>query len=97
MQIPTGNGHSYNLNGRTLNGGLPTPQYNRNEEGIIVVNIEVNPAGTVVSAKAGALGTTIIDASLRKEAEKAAMKAKFNAIGGTTLQSGTITYRYKLN
>ncbi len=93
----SGNGHSYSLGGRSLQGGLPTPQYNRNEEGVIVVSIEVNPAGTVVSAKAGALGTTIIDASLRKEAEKAAMKAKFNAIGGTTLQSGTITYRYKLN
>lgn len=92
-----GNGHSYSLGGRSILGGLPTPQYNRNEEGVIVVSIEVNPAGTVVSAKAGALGTTIIDASLRKEAERAAMKAKFNAIGGTTLQSGTITYRYKLN
>ena len=31
------------------------------------------------------------------KAEKAAMRAKFNAIGGTTIQSGTITYRYKLN
>ena len=93
----SGNGHSYSLGGRSLQGGLPTPQYNRNEEGVIVVSIEVNPAGTVVSAKAGALGTTIIDASLRKEAERAAMKAKFNAIGGTTIQSGTITYRYKLN
>ena len=93
----SGNGHSYRLGGRSLQGGLPTPQYTSNEEGVIVVSIEVNPAGTVISAKAGALGTTIIDASLRKEAEKAAMKAKFNAIGGTTLQSGTITYRYKLN
>lgn len=93
----SGNGHSYSLNGRSLSGGLPTPQYNKNEEGVIVVSIEVDASGNVVSAKAGALGTTIIDASLRKEAEKAAMKAKFNAIGGTTLQSGTITYRYKLN
>ena len=93
----SGDGHSYNLGGRSLQGGLPTPQYNKNEEGVIVVSIEVNPAGVVVSAKAGALGTTIIDASLRKEAERAAMRAKFNAIGGTTIQSGTITYRYKLN
>lgn len=93
----TGNGHSYSLNGRSLSGGLPTPQYNRNEEGVIVVSIEVDASGKVVSAKAGALGTTIIDASLRKEAEKAAMKAKFNASKGAALQSGTITYRYKLN
>ena len=93
----SGNGHSYSLNGRSLNGGLPTPQYNKNEEGVIVVSIEVDASGNVVSAKAGALGTTIIDASLRKEAEKAAMKAKFNASKGAALQSGTITYRYKLN
>ena len=93
----SGNGHSYSLNGRSLNGGLPTPQYNKNEEGVIVVSIEVDASGNVISAKAGALGTTIIDASLRKEAEKAAMKAKFNASKGAALQSGTITYRYKLN
>lgn len=90
----SGNGHSYNLNGRSLVGTLPSPQYEVNEEGIIVINIEVNASGKVISAKAGALGTTIIDATLRKEAEKAAMRATFNPTSGSIIQSGTITYRY---
>jgi hypothetical protein len=30
-------------------------------------------------------------------AEQAALKAKFNGISGNTIQTGTITYRYKLN
>lgn len=93
----TGNGHSYNLNGRSIKGTLPNPSYVKNEEGIIVVTIEVNAAGTVISARAGAAGTTISDASMRRDAEQAALKAKFNGISGNTVQTGTITYRYKLN
>ena len=93
----TGNGHSYNLNGRSISGKIPEPAYTRNEEGVIVVTIEVNAAGTVISAKAGAAGTTIGDATLRRDAETAAKKAKFNSISGSTIQTGTITYRYKLN
>ena len=93
----TGNGHSYNLNGRSISGKIPEPAYTKNEEGVIVVTIEVNAAGTVISAKAGAAGTTIGDATLRRDAETAAKKAKFNSISGSTIQTGTITYRYKLN
>lgn len=93
----TGSGHSYNLNGRSLSGKIPEPKYNKNEEGIIVVSIEVDPSGKVISAKSGAIGTTIGDASMRKEAEIAAMRATFNGISGSIVQSGTITYRYKLN
>ncbi|MBR2618176.1 MAG: energy transducer TonB, partial [Paludibacteraceae bacterium] len=78
-------------------GTLPSPAYNKNEEGVIVVTIEVNAAGTVISARAGAAGTTIGDASMRRDAEQAALRAKFNGISGSTIQTGTITYRYKLN
>lgn len=88
---------SYSLNGRSIVGSVPKPQYQQNVEGIIVVTIEVDATGKVISARAGAQGTTIGDASLRKAAEQAALKAKFNQIGGTTVQTGTITYRYKLN
>ena len=61
------------------------------------MGIGVYATGKVISARAGAQGTTIGDATLRKAAEQAALKAKFNQIGGTTVQTGTITYRYKLN
>ncbi|MBQ6766833.1 MAG: energy transducer TonB [Paludibacteraceae bacterium] len=82
---------SYSLNGRSIVGSVPKPQYQQNVEGIIVVTIEVDATGKVISARAGAQGTTIGDASLRKAAEQAALKAKFNQIGGTTVQTGTIT------
>lgn len=93
----TGDGHSYNLTGRSIIGKIPEPSYNKNIEGVIVVSIEVNAAGTVINAKAGAAGTTISDATLRNQAVAAAYKAKFNNISSNTTQSGTITYRYKLN
>ena len=93
----TGSGHSWGLNGRTISGRLPEPAYNKNEEGVIVVSIEVDGKGNVISAKAGAAGTTIGDATMRRNAEQAAMKAKFNGIDEDIIQSGTITYRYKLN
>lgn len=93
----SGSGHSWGLNGRTITGRLPEPAYNKNEEGVIVVSIEVDGKGNVISAKAGAAGTTIGDATMRRNAEQAAMKAKFNGINENIIQSGTITYRYKLN
>ncbi|MCQ2336207.1 MAG: TonB family protein [Paludibacteraceae bacterium] len=92
-----GIGSSYSLSGRKIVGSVPRPAYNRNEAGIIVVTIEVDPSGKVLSAKAGAAGTTIGDATLRREAELAAKKAKFNANNGSQIQTGTITYKYILN
>ncbi len=87
---------SYSLNGRSISGTIPKPAYQQNIEGIIVVTIEVDASGKVLSAKSGARGTTIGDATLRKAAEQAALKAKFNKIGGTAVQTGTITYKYSL-
>ena len=92
-----GTGNSYNMNGRSIVGRIAEPAYTRNVEGVIVVFIEVNAAGTVISAYAGAAGTTIGDITMRRDAEIAAKKTKFNRISGNAIQTGTITYRYKLN
>jgi TonB family protein len=91
----------FNLNGRypAGEGGLPSPEYSVQEEGTIVVSIIVNPNGDVIFAeiKIGQLGGTNIDnASMRQSALSAAKRAKFNRIAGTTNQSGTITYKYRL-
>jgi TonB family protein len=92
----TGGYGSFNLNGRTIGaGGLPRPAYTVQEEGRIVINITVDPKGNVVFADVGR-GTNIDNASMRKSALDAAYRAKFNSIGGTNNQSGTITYRYSL-
>jgi TonB family protein len=91
-----GNNPSFSLSGRSILGKIPLPNYNNNEQGIIVVDIEVDKNGNVISARAGARGTTIGDISMRKEAEAAARRAKFNGISDNMNQTGTITYRYVL-
>jgi TonB family protein len=91
----TGGYGSFNLNGRTIGaGGLPRPAYTAQEEGRIVINITVDPKGNVIFTDIGK-GTNIDNASMRKSALEAAQRAKFNSIGGTNNQSGTITYIYR--
>ncbi|MDR3217547.1 MAG: TonB family protein [Dysgonamonadaceae bacterium] len=86
----------FNLGGRTLGpGGLPRPAYSVQEEGKIVINITVDPQGSVISAEIGK-GTTIDNNSMRQSAREAAQKARFNNISGNNNQSGTITYKYTL-
>ena len=75
--------------------GLPRPVYNVQDEGMVVVNITVNPAGYVIATSIN-LKTNTVNASLRRAAEEAAKKARFNAIDGLNNQSGTITYYFKL-
>lgn len=94
----SGNGiGSFSLAGRTIGrNGLPKPAYTAQEEGRIVVNITVNPQGLVIFAKIGR-GTDIDNESMRSSALSAARRATFNVIAGSNNQSGTITYKYKLN
>jgi len=87
---------SYNLgNRKAINP--QKPPYIQDIEGYIVVTIEVNPQGKVISAKAGAQGTTIGDATMRKIAEQTAFKTKFTGSTENNIQIGTITYKYILN
>ena len=91
-----GTGSSFSLSGRSISGGgLPHPAYTVQEEGRIVVNIVVDPAGNVIAADIGK-GTNIDNASMRRSAIEAARRARFNSIEGSNNQSGTITYRYSL-
>lgn len=92
----TGGYGSFALDGRSIGaGGLPRPAYTAQEEGRIVINITVDPKGSVIFAEVGK-GTNIDNASMRKSAIEAAKRARFNSINGTNNQSGTITYRYSL-
>lgn len=90
-------GHGeFNLNGRSLGpGGLPVPVYNVQDEGRVVVEIEVNPGGKVVRTKIDKR-TNTVNPALRRAAEEAARRARFNAVDGVNNQSGTITYYFKL-
>lgn len=87
---------SWDLNGRLLGPeGLPRPVYNVQEEGRVVVTITVNPAGQVIHTSINKR-TNTASAALRKAAEDAARKARFNAVSGVNNQTGTITYYFKL-
>lgn len=87
---------TFDLNGRSLGqGGLPIPVYNVQEEGRVVVTIVVNPAGQVISTSINKR-TNTVNPALRKAAEEAARKARFNAVDGVDNQSGTITYYFRL-
>lgn len=65
------------------------------EEGRVVVNITVNPAGVVIGTSINPQ-TNTVNSTLRKAAEDAAKKARFNTVEGPNNQTGTITYDFNL-
>lgn len=86
---------TFDLGGRSLHGGLPHPVYDVQDEGRVVVSITVNPEGRVVATSINRL-TNTVNPALRKAAEEAARKARFNAVEGLNNQAGTITYYFNL-
>ena len=87
---------TFDLNGRSISGsGLPIPVNTVQDEGSVVVNITVNPSGEVIATSINR-GTNTVNPELRKAAEDAAKRARFNNIEGVDNQSGTITYYFKL-
>ena len=87
---------TFDLNGRSISGdGLPIPVNTVQDEGRVVVNITVNPSGQVVATSINRR-TNTVNPDLRKAAEDAAKRARFNGIDGVDNQTGTITYYFKL-
>lgn len=85
------------LQGRTVMGTLPKPDYKSQVGGTVVVRIKVNQYGNVEEAVPGVEGTTVTDKNLWTAARTAAMKAHFNqAADAPVMQTGTITYIFKL-
>ena len=87
---------TFDLNGRSISGsGLPVPVNTVQDEGRVVVNITVNPAGQVIATSINRR-TNTVNPDLRKAAEDAAKRARFNKIDGVDEAHGTITYYFKL-
>ena len=76
---------SWDLNGRSLTGSLPIPVYNVQDEGRVVVTIVVNPSGRVISTSINKR-TNTVSTALRRAAEEAARKARFNVTDGVNNQ-----------
>ncbi|MFO8001279.1 MAG: energy transducer TonB [Marinilabilia sp.] len=86
------------LEGRSLQGSLPKPDYESQEQGRVVVRITVDRNGDVIKAEPILRGTTIQDKYLWQVAKEAAEKAQFNADeNAKARQTGTITYHFNLN
>ena len=87
---------TFDLNGRSITGeGLPSPISTTQDEGRVVVNVTVNPAGEVVATSINRR-TNTMNPKLRKVAEEAAKRARFDKINGVDNQTGTITYYFKM-
>lgn len=86
----------YDLKGRKHIGSLPAPAKTFKEEGVVVVLIQVDKAGNVVSASPTGRGTNTTSDNLKQLAKAAALKTKFEPTEQPTLQPGSITYTFKL-
>jgi outer membrane biosynthesis protein TonB len=90
-----GDGPGFDLGGRGARS-LPSPSYNSNDQGDVVVEIFVDRDGNVISARPGVKGTTTNDAHLWDVARDAAMRSKFDADpNAAEKQKGTITYKFR--
>ena len=92
----TGFNMNYNLAGRKV---LSTPkeQPNCQEEGRVVVRVQVDNNGNVIAALAGIKGTTNSAPCLKKPAKEAALRTQWNAdLAAPSKQVGTIIYTFSL-
>ena len=100
MSSGTGTGSegiSFSLAGRRPVGSLPSPRYDANDaQGTVVIQITVDARGNVQSASFHPQGSTTQDARLREAALQAARKARFTPSEANAVQTGTITYIFRL-
>jgi outer membrane biosynthesis protein TonB len=93
----TGSGGDYQLGNRKPLS-KPKPNYICNEEGLVIVQIEVDVNGKVINATAGIKGSTTTATCLLSQAKDAAMKTTWQPDAkAPSKQVGTIKYRFSLS
>ena len=93
----TGSGGDYQLGNRKP-VSRPKPNYICDEEGLVIVQIEVNIQGKVTKATAGVKGSTNTAACLLSQAKDAALKTTWQPDStAPSVQIGTIKYRFSLS
>jgi len=93
----TGSGGDYQLGNRKPLS-RPKPDYICNEEGLVIVRIEVDTNGKVIKATPGVKGSTNTADCLMSQAKEAALNTKWNPdTKAPSKQVGTIQYRFKLS
>lgn len=92
-----GGGGDYQLGNRKPIS-RPKPAYICDEEGVVVVSIEVDTNGNVIKATPGVKGSTNTAACLMSQAKEAALKTKWSSDSNApNKQVGTIKYRFSLS
>jgi outer membrane biosynthesis protein TonB len=92
-----GGGGDYQLGNRKPIS-RPKPDYICDEEGLVVVSIEVDTNGNVIKATPGVKGSTNTAACLMSQAKEAALKTKWSSDSkAPSKQVGTIKYRFSLS
>ena len=92
-----GSGGDYQLGNRKPIS-RPKPDYICDEEGLVVVQIEVDVNGRVTKATAGVKGSTNTAACLLSQAKEAALKTTWQPDSkAPSKQVGTIKYRFSLS
>lgn len=93
----TGSGGDYQLGNRKPLS-RPKPDYICDEEGLVIVRIEVDTNGKVIKATPGVKGSTNTAACLLSQAKTAALNTKWNPDPkAPSKQVGTIRYRFTLS
>ena len=93
----TGSGGDYQLGNRKPTS-RPKPNYICNEEGLVVVSIEVDNNGKVIKATPGVKGSTNTSDCLLSQAKEAALNTKWSKDSNApSKQIGTIKYRFSLS
>ncbi|AOW20339.1 energy transducer TonB [Urechidicola croceus] len=93
----SGGGGDYQLGSRRPIS-KPKPEYDCNEEGLVIVTIEVDRAGKVIKATPGTKGSTNNAACLLTRAKEAALKTTWQADSNAgSKQIGIIKYRFSLS
>ncbi|RXP52648.1 energy transducer TonB [Lutibacter sp. HS1-25] len=93
----TGSGGDYKLGNRKPIS-RPKPNYIGEEEGLVVVQIEVDVNGRVTKATPGVKGSTTTAPSLLAQAKEAALKTTWQPDSkAPSKQVGTIKYRFSLS
>jgi len=92
-----GSGGDYQLGSRKPIS-RPKPDYICDEEGLVVVSIEVNIYGKVINATPGVKGSTNTAACLLSQAKEAALKTTWQPDSNApSKQIGVIKYRFSLS
>jgi hypothetical protein len=75
----------------------PSPENTIADSGIVVVIVRINKNGRIIKAQIDKMKSTTSNKMLFNNALKAAAYAKYNRIDKDTIETGQLTYKFKLN